>query len=118
MVTCWTPWKSFPVPSYDGRITVPYGPGVYEVQHAASGKPVAFGETGDVAQSLAALLPQPTSALRAALFGRKGTSYRPDELEYRVWAAGTLREAKAVAERLRGRRKTYWLRRTAAVNWA
>jgi len=116
MVSSWADWKPFPNPHHGGHIDAPIGPGVFEVRHTGTGEQVAFAYSSNVAQSLAILLPKPASGLRL-LFARKRTNYRSDELEYRTCAATSAEEARAMAERLRGRREAYMRRRTA-VGWS
>jgi hypothetical protein len=107
MVSSWGLWRPFPNHEFGGYIEAPIGPGVYEVRHADTGEVIAFGSTGSVAQSLSKLMPKPASGLRA-LFAGKVPSYRSEELEYRTCTASSVGEAKFAAERMLGRRETYW----------
>jgi hypothetical protein len=116
MVSSWATWKPFPNPEIGGHIDAPIGPGVFEVRHTGTGAQIAFAHSGNVAHSLAILLPKPASGLRL-LFARKRPDYRSEDLEYRTCAASSLDEARAMAERLRGRREAY-IRRRTAVGWA
>lgn len=116
MVSSWVNWKPFPNPDRGGHIEAPIGPGVFEVRHTGTGEQIAFAHSGNVAQSLALLLPKPVSGLRV-LFARKRPSYRSEELEYRTCAATTLDEARTMAQRLHGRREAY-MRRRVAAGWS
>lgn len=116
MVSSWVDWKPFPNPDNGGHIDAPIGPGVFEVRHTGTGEQIAFAHSPNVAQSLAIFLPRPASGLRL-LFARKRPQYRSDELEYRTCAATSVEEARAMAERLRGRREAF-MRRRSAIGWS
>ncbi len=116
MVSSWVNWKPYPNPDNGGHIDAPIGPGVFEVRHTGTGEQIAFAHSGNVAQTLAVLMPRPARGLRV-LFARKRPRYRNEDLEYRTCAATSLDEARAMAERLRGRREAY-MRRRAAAGWS
>lgn len=111
MVTPWANWKPFPDPRCGEHLDAPIGPGVFEVRHTETGEQIAFAHSGNVAHSLARLLPQPASGLRSIFRRRNGLNHRSHELEYRTCSAGTVHEAKIVADRLIGRRSLAMRRR-------
>jgi len=55
MVQTWSSWKRFPDVESGGHVEAPIGPGVYEVRHTHTGRVVAFGPAGNVAQALSEL---------------------------------------------------------------
>jgi hypothetical protein len=107
MVNGWTSWKRFPLAGLNELIEAPVGPGVYEVRHITSGELIAFGDTGNLARTLATLGPQLHRPLWRALFSRRNGT-RPGDVDYRTCATATRREAKIVARQLLGRRDAYW----------
>jgi hypothetical protein len=110
MVQTWSNWKRFPDVQSGDNIEAPIGPGVYEVRHAMSGRVIAFGHAGSVANALADLKPNDISAF-ARLFRKPSLTSRVADLEYRTCAAATRAEAKTTASRLLGLRQTAWRRR-------
>ncbi len=52
MVQTWSGWKRFPDATNGGSVEAPIGPGVYEVRHTMTGRVIAFGASGNVAQAL------------------------------------------------------------------
>jgi len=108
-VVAWTPWRTFPSP-HSGTLDAPAGPGVFEVRHVTSGAQIAFSVSANVAESLAILTRSPASGL-FAIFARRGCGYRPQDLEYRVCATASMKEARAEQDRLNGRRRAYLRRR-------
>jgi hypothetical protein len=111
MTRHWSSWKPFPDAGRGEHIEAPIGPGVYEVQRAASGELVAFGHAASVAQALAALAPRKRARRWMSLFGRSPA--RAEPLEYRVVSMDTTAAAKSFAEGLRSRRQTYMSSRLA-----
>ena len=55
MVQTWSNWKRFPDAQSGEHVEAPIGPGVYEVRHTMTGRVVAFGHSGNVANALADL---------------------------------------------------------------
>ena len=55
MVQTWSSWKRFPDAQSGEHVEAPIGPGVYEVRHTMTGRVVAFGHAGNVANALADL---------------------------------------------------------------
>ncbi len=113
MLRSWADWKPFPDSTIGEYLDAPIGPGVYEVRHTETGEIIAFGNSAEVAQALTDVIRGPAGW--GKVFGRKNASHRASDLEYRTCAARSAREAKSVAERLRGRRAAFWQRRNA---WA
>jgi hypothetical protein len=101
MISTWSDWKRYPRAGRGENLEAPISPGIYEVRFAATGALHSFGAVDNVAQALA-LLP----AASKSWFGRRGRAATPD-LEYRTCATSTKADAKAVAERMIGRRETY-----------
>ena len=58
MVQTWSTWKRFPDAQSGEHVEAPIGPGVYEVRHTMTGRVVAFGHSGNVANALADLQAQ------------------------------------------------------------
>ncbi|MBN9006105.1 MAG: hypothetical protein J0H40_11900 [Rhizobiales bacterium] len=104
MISTWSDWKRYPRMERGENIEAPIGPGLYEVRYAASGQLFSFGAVDNVAQALA-LLPVSSRSL-TSWFVRRGPTPAPD-LEYRTCATSTKADAKAVAERMIGRRDSY-----------
>ena len=52
MVQTWSSWKRFPDAQIGDHIEAPIGPGVYEVRHMLTGRLIAFGHAGNVANAL------------------------------------------------------------------
>ena len=97
----WAAWKFFPDPRSGEHLDAPIGPGVFEVRDIETGEQIAFAPSRNVARTLATMMPPSPSGLRA-LFSHRT---RPiHELEYRTRPARTIREAKAIAACLNGRR--------------
>ena len=117
MVQTWSNWKRFP-DAYSGEhVEAPIGPGVYEVRHTMTGRVVAFGHSGNVANSLADLKLTAGSSASTRLFRKQPLVSRVADLEYRTCAAASRAEAKTAAQRLVGLRQTAW-RRRMDMGWA
>jgi hypothetical protein len=101
MISTWSDWKRYPRLGRGENLEAPISPGIFEVRFAATGALHSFGAVDNVAQSLA-LLP----AGAKSWFGRRGPVETPD-LEYRTCATSSKADAKAVADRMIGRRETY-----------
>ena len=86
------------------------------MRHADTGELIAFGSAGSVAQALSKVVPKPATGLRS-LFASKAPAHRTEDLEYRTCSASSIGEAKFAAERLLGRRETYF-RKHHAPGWA
>ena len=111
MVQTWSNWKRFP-DAYSGEhVEAPIGPGVYEVRHTMTGRVVAFGHSGNVANSLADLKLNDGTSVFTKLFRKQPLVSRVADLEYRTCAAASRAEAKTAARRLVGLRQTAWRRR-------
>ena len=100
----WTTWKPFPEPSTGAPIEAPVGPGVFEVRRVLNGEVVAFDHTANVARALASLS---AASPRPRLFASRRRS-EADDLEYRICAAPTNMDAKAIAARLNSQRRLFW----------
>lgn len=101
MISTWSEWKRYPRAGRGENLEAPITPGIYEVRFTATGALHSFGAVDNLAQALALL------AVRSrSWFGRRGSVEIPD-LEYRTCATSTKADAKAVAERMIGRRETY-----------
>jgi hypothetical protein len=101
MISTWSEWKRYPRAGRGENLEAPISPGIYEVRFASTGALHSFGAVDNVAQALA-LLP----AASKSWFSRRPPSQTPD-LEYRTCATSTKADAKAVADRMVGRRETY-----------
>ena len=118
MVQTWSSWKRFPDAESGGVVEAPIGPGVYEVRHTLTGRVVAFGPAGNVAQALSELkVNGGVGSSFARLFRKQPLVARVSDLEYRTCAAASRAEAKTAAHRLLGLRQTAWRRRMDA-GWA
>jgi hypothetical protein len=100
-----------------GHVEAPIGPGVYEVRHTMTGRVVAFGPAGNVAQALSELKVNGGVGTFARLFRKQPLVSQVSDLEYRTCAAASRAEAKTAAHRLLGLRQTAWRRRMDA-GWA
>ena len=110
MLQTWSGWKHFP-DGANGPLAAPAVPGVYEVRHSMTGRVVAFGHAGDMAQAIEELRLHGAVGPLARLFPRPLP--RIADLEYRICPAASRAEAKTVANRLMGMRQTVWRRRLA-----
>jgi hypothetical protein len=117
MVQTWSGWKRFPDARFGGQVEAPIGPGVYEVRHAMTGRVVAFGHTGNVANAISELKVSGGASVLARLFKRAPLVSRVNDLEYRTCAAASRADAKTTASRLLGLRQTAWRRRLDS-GWA
>ena len=117
MVQTWSSWKRFPDVESGGHVEAPIGPGVYEVRHTHTGRVVAFGPAGNVAQALSELKVNGGVGAFARLFRKQPLVSQVSDLEYRTCAAASRAEAKTAAHRLLGLRQTAWRRRMDA-GWA
>lgn len=111
MVQTWSGWKRFPDAQRGGVVEAPIGPGVYEVRHTLTGRVVAFGHAGNVANAITDLKVNGGISPFARLFGRQPLVSQVSDLEYRTYAAASRAEAKTAASRLKGLRQTAWRRR-------
>ena len=116
MVQTWTGWKRFPDAASGGHVEAPIGPGVYEVRHSMTGRVIAFGPSGNVAQALSGLKVE-GAGLFARLFSKQPLVSRVADLEYRTCAPSSRAEARTAANRLVGLRQTAW-RRRMDTGWA
>jgi len=116
-VQTWSSWKRFPDGQIGDHVEAPSGPGVYEVRHTLTGRVIAFGHAGNVANTLTDLKPNGEVGAFARLFRRQPLVSRVSDLEYRICAATSRAEAKTIASRLMGLRQTAW-RRRMDTGWA
>jgi hypothetical protein len=117
MVQTWSGWKRFPDVQSGDNVEAPMGPGVYEVRHTMTGRVMAFGHTGNVANAISELKFDGALTPLARLFGKQPLVSRVSDLEYRTCAAATRADAKTTAQRLMGLRQTAW-RRRMDTGWA
>jgi hypothetical protein len=117
LVQTWSSWKRFPDVQVGGHVEAPIGPGVYEVRHTVTGRVVAFGHTGNVANAISDLKLDGGANSFTRLFRREQLVSRVSDLEYRTCAAATRAEAKTTASRLKGLRQSAW-RRRVDMGWA
>lgn len=117
MAQTWSSWKRFPDAQIGDNVEAPIGPGVYEVRHTLTGRVIAFGHAGNVANALADLKFNGGVSSFARLFRRQPLVSRVNDLEYRTCASASRAEAKTTAQRLMGLRQTAWRRRMDA-GWA
>jgi hypothetical protein len=117
MAQTWSGWKRFPDVQSGDNVEAPIGPGVYEVRHTMTGRVMAFGHAGNVANALAELKFDGGVGAFARLFGKQPIVSRVSDLEYRTCAATSRAEAKTTAQRLMGLRQTAW-RRRMDTGWA
>jgi hypothetical protein len=117
MVQTWSSWKRFPDAQTGEHVEAPIGPGVYEVRHTMTGRVVAFGHAGNVANALADLKLNGSAGAFSRLFRKQPLVSRVADLEYRTCAATSRAEAKTAAQRLLGLRQTAW-RRRMDTGWA
>jgi hypothetical protein len=87
------------------------------VRHTLTGRVIAFGHAGDVANALNYLNLNGGGSILSRLFRRQPLASRVSELEYRTCAATTRAEARTTASRLLGLRQTAW-RRRLVLGWA
>ncbi len=116
MATAWSSWKRFPNARSGDSVEAPIGPGVYEVRHADSGELIAFGHSGNVANSISDLKVDHGGSW-TRFFRRDNPTPPVGDLEYRTCAASSHAEAKTAARRLTGLRQTYWKKRMD-LGWA
>src|SRR5262249_16347344 len=117
MVQTWSTWKRFPDAQTGEHVEAPIGPGVYEVRHTMTGRVVAFGHSGNVANALADLKLNGNASAFSSLFRKQRRASREPDPEYRPCAAPSRSEAKTAAQRLMGLRQTAW-RRRVDTGWA
>ena len=117
MIQTWSNWKRFPDVKSGDHIEAPIGPGVYEVRHSMTGRVLAFGHAGNVAQAISELKLNGGGSPFAWLFRRQPLVSRVSDFEYRTCASASRADAKTTAQRLVGLRKTAW-RRRMDLGWA
>jgi hypothetical protein len=118
----WSTWKRFPNATSGDSVEAPIGPGVYEVRHTPSGRVIAFGHAGNVANALADLkVDDAGGGTWTRLFRRVSPKPPVNELEYRTCATATRADAKTAADRMQKLRQSYWRKRLetgrAARGW-
>jgi hypothetical protein len=82
-----------------------------------TGRVVAFGHTGNVANAISDLKLNGGTNSFTRLFRREQLVSHVSDLEYRTCAAATRAEAKTTASRLKGLRQSAW-RRRVDMGWA
>ena len=117
MVQTWSTWKRFPDAQSGEHVEAPIGPGIYEVRHTMTGRVIAFGHSGNVANALAVLKLNGGASVFSRLFRKRPLVSDVADLEYRTCAAASRSEAKTAAQRLLGLRQTAWRRRVDS-GWA
>jgi hypothetical protein len=117
MAQTWSSWKRFPDAQVGDHVEAPIGPGVYEVRHTLTGRLVAFGHAGNVANAISELKVERSGNALTRLFRPLPLTSRVSDLEYRTCAAANRAEAKTTAQRLIGLRQTAW-RRRMDLGWA
>ena len=113
----WSSWKRFPDVQVGGHVEAPIGPGVYEVRHTTTGRVVAFGHAGNVANAISDLKLNGGANSITRLFRRQPLVSEVSDLEYRTCAAATRAEAKTTANRMMGLRQSAW-RKRLELGWA
>ena len=113
----WSSWKRFPDVKSGDAIEAPIGPGVYEVRHTLTGRVMAFGHAGNVANAISELKFNGGVGPFARFFRQPPLVSRVSDLEYRTCAAASRADAKTAAQRLLGLRQTAW-RRRMDLGWA
>ena len=111
MMQTWSSWKRFPDVKGGDHIEAPGGPGVYEVRHTLTGRVMAFGHAGNVANAISELKLNVGLSPFARLFRRPPLVSRVADLEFRTCAAASRADAKTAAQRLLGLRQNAWRRR-------
>lgn len=111
MMQTWSGWKRFPDVKGGDHVEAPVGPGVYEVRHTLTGRVMAFGHAGNVANAISELKLNGGLGPFARLFRRPPLVSRVADLEYRTCAAASRADAKTAAKRLLGLRQNAWRRR-------
>ena len=111
MMQTWSSWQRFPDVKGGDQIEAPIGPGVYEVRHTLTGRLMAFGHAGNVANAISELKLNVGLSPFARLFRRPPLMSRVADLEYRTCAAASRADAKTAAQRLLGLRQNAWRRR-------
>jgi hypothetical protein len=117
MMQTWSSWKRFPDVNSGDSVEAPMGPGVYEVRHTMTGRLMAFGHAGNVAQAISELKLNGGTSPLTRLFRKPPLVSRVADLEYRTCAAASRADAKTTAQRLMGLRQTAW-RRRMDLGWA
>jgi hypothetical protein len=111
MMQTWSNWRRFLDVKGGDQIEAPIGPGVYEVRHTLTGRLMAFGHAGNVANAISELKLNVGLSPFARLFRRPPLVSRVADLEYRTCAAASRADAKTAAQRLLGLRQNAWRRR-------
>jgi hypothetical protein len=111
MMQTWSNWRRFPDVKGGDQIEAPIGPGVYEVRHTLTGRLMAFGHAGNVANAISELKLNVGLSPFARLFRRPPLVSRVADLEFRTCAAASRADAKTAAQRLLGLRQNAWRRR-------
>ena len=117
MMQTWSSWQRFPDVKGGDHIEAPIGPGVYEVRHTLTGRVIAFGHAGNVANAISELKLNGGVSPFVRFFGRQPLVSRVADLEYRTCAAASRADAKTAAQRLLGLRQSAW-RRRMDLGWA
>lgn len=98
----WSEWRPFPNPRKGDYLHAPFGPGVYELRHRASGESILLGQSGNAAQRMTSLLPKPLGqGHRNNEEKREYVLAHIDDIEYRTLACIDVAEAKQIERDLR-----------------
>ena len=111
MMNRWSRWRPFPDPGSGGCLSAPFGPGVYELRHRASGELILFGHSKNVAMRISSLLPPPLgSGKRKNREKREYVLEHLPDIEYRTKGCADKQAAMAEERRLRGAASEYRFR--------
>jgi hypothetical protein len=117
MMQVWSNWKRFPDARSGEHVEAPIGPGVYEVRHCMTGRVIAFGYAGNLANAISELKLNGGGNPFTRFFRKEPLVACVSDFEYRTCAAASRADAKITAQRLLGLRQTAW-RRRMYIGWA
>lgn len=102
----WSNWRQVPDPRQHGMLTAPFGPGCYELRHAA--RRVLFGSSSNVGWRMSSLLPAPLGCdTRNNAKKRAYVKKHLDAIEYRTLSCASRDEATAQERQLRLEKRDY-----------
>jgi hypothetical protein len=97
----WSEWRPFPDPRQGDYLHAPFGPGVYELRHRASGELILFVQGGNIAYRMTSLLPKPLGQGHWSNQAKRDyVQEHLDDIEYRTLACVDIEEAKQVESAL------------------